>query len=1714
VAPNNATLTPGTYEGAQRHPFQSAGNPGISVSGDGRACNAHTGRFVVLEANYAVDGSVVSFAADYEQHCDGGIPALFGSVRFNFATSPSHFAAYAGDGQLGMVDAEVPTPPSVVLLDDTGFPLSGSTVTFAVTTGGGTLLEATQITNSAGIATVGGWILGPGEGTNNNTITATTPSLPGSEVTFTASAGPQSPPTMLDPIVTQVVTGGGHSCAVTAAGGVKCWGANSQSQLGGFSSPLLRTSPVDVPGLSAGVASLAAGKIHTCALSTSGAVSCWGGNSYGQVGDGTTSLGQGTVTAVSGLGTGVAAIASGPGALHTCALTTTGSVKCWGNNGHGQLGDGTTTLRSTPVSVLGMASGVVALSVGSDHTCALNVLGGVKCWGNNLDGQLGDGTNSETWTPVDVSGLTGGVTALGAGGNHTCALVSGGVKCWGLNSDGQLGDGTLSPRNTAADVPNLTSGVVRLASGVGHTCALTGFGGVKCWGRNDDAQLGDGTTVNRTTPVRVAGLRDRIGDVAAGASHTCAVTTTGGVKCLGWNNSGQLGDGTATPRSGAVGVAGLSDGIKSASGGLFHTCVVTGGGGVKCGGNNLDGQLGDGTTVSPRLNAVDTIGLRSGVSTTSAGGYHSCALTLDGGATCWGYNGFGGLGNGTYTPRSQPGWVNTLTFGVGQVASGLYHTCALGSWGGVMCWGNNANGQLGNGTTGYSPTVQYVSGLSSGVISIATGQFHTCAVTVAGGVKCWGSNVNGKLGDGTTTQRLTPVDVVGLSGVVSISAGAQHTCAATSAGAVKCWGSNTSGQLGDGTTTARSTPVQVSGLESGAKNVSAGVAHTCAVTSPGGLMCWGWNGDGELGDGSLTSRSVPVAVPGLANSVARVTTGSYHTCAVTIGGGLKCWGYNAYGALGDGTTTLRSSPVAIQLGQSIAFAPPAGLSKGVPTALVASSTSRLPLTFDTWTPSTCTVTGNRVTVLATGSAWCGIRVSQTGNDTFAAAPQQLRLIEILPTVSIGNTSVLEGSSGPAPAAFTVALSGPSIRTVTASFATTNVNATSPTDYSATSGTVTFAPGETSKMINVDVVGDTSPEPTGYFKVTLSALSGAGPGNLEAIMAIIDDDNPDPVLIGVSSVSGPEGYTGGSTLFFPVRLSRPAIAPVTVNYTTVAGTAAANADYTTTAGQLAFAVGEFEKFISVPVLGDAVSEPNETLTLALSSPSGAAFSPGADSAIGTILNDDLSTISVTDYSIVEGTTGTPSTLAFTVILSATSTSTVTVDYATSDGTATAGSDYTSTSGQLSFPPGYVSLVVQVPVTQDAVIEPNETVLLNLSNAVGATIFDNQGVGTIQADDGLLVSVGDKTTTEGNLGFTPVAFTVSLSAAPTSAVSVDWATGDGTATAPLDYTAASGTLTFAIGETSKTVSVQVVGDTGEETYETFFLRLSNPTGGASLGDAEGQGTITNTDGSTDRSRLMFHNFVTNRLYRWHMKDGGTLDTFNWVTPWSTDPGWTVGAVADFDRDGQLDYLWHNTNTGKLLVWYIEGDNLKGYLFPFTYDLEVGWSVATVFDANGDGASDIVYYDTRTPAQSATSGNVRVVLHDNGTMLGSYTLDQNLPVAGTVRVVNAVDADNDGDDELVLYNSATGQVAAWDVTGATVTGTINYADTQSTTQAFNLVSTKTDFNDDGFADFLWHNPTPTGVFSVWFMNGTTRLGVGQFQPFTATDPVWKVVGSANVW
>jgi alpha-tubulin suppressor-like RCC1 family protein len=359
--------------------------------------------------------------------------------------------------------------------------------------------------------------------------TALTTPAPTSTATVPASA-----PTILD-------AGDFHACAVTVGGGLKCWGANTDGQLGDGTTTV-RLTPRGVAGLASGVRAVTAGGEHTCAVTTGGSVKCWGNNNSFQLSDGTL-LDRSSPVDVLGLGSGVLAVTAG--GQHTCAVTSGGAVFCWGNNSYGQLGDGTTGNQSTPVDVVGLVSGVRSVTAGAEHTCAVTSGGAVKCWGYNTDGQLGDGSSGNQSSPVDVVGLGSGVQAISAGGQHTCALTGeGAVKCWGDNTAGQLGVTSVGDQWLPVDVVGLGSGVQAISAGGQHTCALTSEGAVKCWGDNTAGQLGDDTTQNQTAPVDVVGLGSGAQAVSAGLHHTCAMTISGKVECWGANDSGQLGDGT------------------------------------------------------------------------------------------------------------------------------------------------------------------------------------------------------------------------------------------------------------------------------------------------------------------------------------------------------------------------------------------------------------------------------------------------------------------------------------------------------------------------------------------------------------------------------------------------------------------------------------------------------------------------------------------------------------------------------------------------------------------------------------------------------------------------------------------------------------------------------------------------------------------------------------------------------------------------------------------------------------------------------------------------------------------------------------------------------------------------------------------------------------------------------------------------------------------
>lgn len=707
--------------------------------------------------------------------------------------------------------------------------------------------------------------------------------------------------------------GGGHMCLLTPEGGVKCWGSNYDGQLGD-GTRTDRALPVNVIGLESGVVALSASWTHTCAVTAAGGVKCWGANWNAQLGDGTTTR---RLTPVDTLPPGSGASAVSCGGYHSCALSTEGKLWCWGWNSDGQIGDGTTQTRSTPVEVTGLGGAAKAVSAGGSHTCARLANGAAKCWGANSSGQLGDGSDTGRGTPGAVAGLAGGVSGLTAGSSHTCALLaSGGVQCWGGNWQGQLGDGTTGDRYQPGPVQGLAGPAVQISSENMHTCATLVNGGVQCWGFNNFGQVGDGTRLNRSLATPVSGLSNGVSAVAAGDHHTCALAREG-VKCWGDNSVGQLGQGSPTLRSLPAETASLDNTALALAVGSYHACSLTANGGVQCWGRNYYSQLGDGTT-DDRGWPAGVTGLSGGFQALTAGATHTCALNSAGGVQCWGDNRAGELGDGSQTRRSTPVAVSGLAGGVKAVTAGGYFTCALTDGGGVKCWGDNWAGNLGDGS-GVGQTLPVnVAGLQSGVQAVSAGEAHACALLENGGVLCWGHNEDGELGDGTTMERTTPVAVSGLGGkAIAISAGGgywgAHTCAVLENGTVQCWGSNGSGQLGTGSAGPSSpAPQTVSNLPGPASRVWAGAYHSCARLADGSAWCWGGNRYGQLGDGTLSDQPTATGVNGLSAAVLALDVGEDHTCALAGSGRVKCWGADYNGQLGVGSRPFSATPLRVR----------------------------------------------------------------------------------------------------------------------------------------------------------------------------------------------------------------------------------------------------------------------------------------------------------------------------------------------------------------------------------------------------------------------------------------------------------------------------------------------------------------------------------------------------------------------------------------------------------------------------------------------------------------------------------------------------------------------------------------------------------------------------------------------------------------------------------
>jgi alpha-tubulin suppressor-like RCC1 family protein len=769
------------------------------------------------------------------------------------------------------------------------------------------------------------------------------------------------------------IAGGFNQSCMIRSGLAFCWGNNASGQLGN-NTTISSSAPVAVytGGVLAGVilTQITAGENFTCALGSTGAAYCWGANASGQLGNNTTASSSVPVAVTaSGVLAGVTVTQITAGTFSACALGSAGAAYCWGLNSAGQLGNNTTTSSAVPVAVTaaGALAGVTLTQISTPEdsagfACALGSAGAAYCWGSNASGQLGNNTTTQSNVPVAVTatGVLAGktLTQISTGDGQACALAStGAAYCWGANSFGQLGNNSTAPSSVPVAVS--TNGVlagatlVQISAGASAACALGSAGAAYCWGIGTSGSLGNNSTTSSSVPVAVS-----TAGVLAGVTLTqitdafnavCATSSTGADYCWGTNAAGQLGNPATSVVFHVPAVVSFQATMIAA--GSNHSCMIRNGKAF-CWGGNGSGQLGNNSTADSSVPvAVSTTGALSGVALTqiTAGNLSTCALGSTGLAYCWGNDSSGQLGNNSTTQSNVPVAVTATGVLAGktltQITAGSSAACALGSTGLAYCWGNDSSGQLGNNSTTQSNVpvaVAVTTGVLSGKVltqlSTSGGGSSTCAVDSTGLAYCWGLNGNGQLGNNTTTSAKVPVAVT-TSGVLSgkiltqISVGSAFACALDSTGFAYCWGLGSNGQLGNNTVTSSSLPVAVTatGILAGKAlaQITSGSAYSCALDSTGAAYCWGLNGNGQLGNNTVTSSSLPVTVTASGvlsgTTLTQITAGSAFTGALDSAGAAYCWGLGSNGQLGNNTTTNSKVPVIVQ-----------GIVPGTPTGVSAS----------------------------------------------------------------------------------------------------------------------------------------------------------------------------------------------------------------------------------------------------------------------------------------------------------------------------------------------------------------------------------------------------------------------------------------------------------------------------------------------------------------------------------------------------------------------------------------------------------------------------------------------------------------------------------------------------------------------------------------------------------------------------------------------------------
>lgn len=475
--------------------------------------------------------------------------------------------------------------------------------------------------------------------------------------------------------------------------------------------------------------------------------------------------------------------------------------------------------------------------------------------------------------------------------------------------------------------------VPRVAGGGAHTCVLQHTGGVLCWGQDAMGAVGDGEDLEgaKVTPRQPIGLTKGIIRLAAGNSHTCAVSEKGDVLCWGWNGYGQLGNQTLENAHAPVAVSALAEPAVSIAAGRHHTCALLASGTVACWGDNTRGQLGqnvdvvDAASVEPRA----VVGLNSQAKEICAGGFYTCALLRDGAVSCWGTLQESDAEQPDTDPATvqKPAAVVTRP-PVGQakgLSCGRWHRCVVTTAGDVYCWGYSSDyGQLGGTSSAKTLAESVAVALERPAVAVAAGAEGTCALLDDGQVACWGSNNYGQIGAGIDAETIhaTPVATAGLNGsIVAVGGGYWHFCAIDSAGDVYCWGRDDEGQIGDGGggDHSKALPTAIEDPGGIVTQVAAGSYHTCLLLDDGRVKCFGYDHRGACGDGGATrvygSNAGPDKDVRLTGPATQLATGwGDHACALGVGRDVWCWGADYAGQTGANPSDLTNQHIPVRAG--------------------------------------------------------------------------------------------------------------------------------------------------------------------------------------------------------------------------------------------------------------------------------------------------------------------------------------------------------------------------------------------------------------------------------------------------------------------------------------------------------------------------------------------------------------------------------------------------------------------------------------------------------------------------------------------------------------------------------------------------------------------------------------------------------------------------------